>query len=208
MAVTASQWREPETFCSGDTLIFSKYLPNYLPADGWALHYVLTVSKPNGAQKVAEFYSTQSASDPSCHSVNVPNFCAGLDPSGEYVLTGQVVNAVGNAGKGIAAGQKQTFYIGELAIGPDLADGLATAPVTTFAQQMLDTLKAKLARLESYDLTETDVQRTRFIVEDKNKTWERYWRLVEFRNYEQKVDRQKNTGIGQNNIAPQYVGNW
>jgi len=208
MAVEPKQWREPEVFASGDSLIFTKYLSNYLPADGWALHYVVTQSLPNGAEKVAEFYSTQSAFDPSCHSVNVPNFGAGFDPTGEYVLTGQVVNAVGNAGLNIAAGEKHTFYVAEISIDPDLADGAGSAPVTTFAQQMVDALKAKLMRLESYDLTETDVQRTRFIVEDKNKTWERYWRLVEFRNYEIKVDRQRNTGVSQNQILPQHTGGW
>ena len=208
MAVEPIIWREPETFISGDSLIFSKYLSGYLPADGWVLHYVVTQSLVNDAKKVAQFFSSQSTFDPSCHSINVPDFGTGLDPSGEYLLTGQVVNAVGNSGKGIAAGQKQTFYIGELAIDPDLADGLATAPVTTFAQQMLDTLKVKLARLESYDLTEADVQRTKFVIEDKNKTWERYWRLVEFRNYELKGERQKNTGISQNQIIPKFSGGW
>ena len=208
MAAVPIQWREPEVFASGDTLLFQKYLRNYLPTDGWALHYVVTLSQPNGANKVAEFFSAQSATDPTCHAVNVPNFGAGLDPAGEYVLTGQLVNAAGNPGLGIAAGQKQTFYIGELALDPDLIDGLATAPVTTFAQQMVDILKAKLTRLEAYDLTETDVQRTRFVIEDKNKTWERYWRLLEFRNWEQRVETQKNTGVNQTAIVPVYGGGW
>ena len=75
-------------------------------------------------------------------------------------------------------------------------------------QRMIPILEAKIDRLEAYDLTETDVQRTRFIIEDKNKTYERYWRLLEFRNYEKKQERASNTGQDQNYVRPVYAGGW
>jgi hypothetical protein len=207
MAADSTQWREPEVFASGDSLIFSKYLPAYLPGDGWHVHYVVTQSQPNGAKEVASFDSTQSTTDPTVHTVNVANFGAGLD-AGEYVLSGQVVNSAGNAPLNIAAGEKHTIYYAELELDPDLADNLASVPIATFVQTMIPILESKIQRLESYDLTETDVQRTRFIVEDKNKTYERYWRLLEFRNYEKKQERAANTGMDQNYVRPVYAGGW
>ena len=207
MACKALQWREPEVFASGDTLVFLRSLPEYLPTDGWKIHYELTQPNPNGAKKILDFYSTQSTTDSSVHSVNVPNFAAGVD-AGDYILSAQVVNANGNPGLNIAAGMRQTIYYGELMIGDDLADGLATTPQQTFVQQLIPIVQAKLTRLEAYDLTETDVQRTRFVVEDKNKTWERYWRLLEFRNYELKQERAANTGQDQNYVRPVFAGGW
>ncbi len=207
MAAPATQWREPEAFASGDSLIFQKFLPAYLPGDGWNIHYVVTQNLPNGSKEVASFDSTQGVTDTTCHVINVPNFGAGL-AAGEYVLSAQVVNTAGNAGLNIAAGEKHTIYYAELELDPDLADNLATGPVATFVQSMIPILEAKLQRLEGYDLTETDVQRTRFIVEDKNKTYERYWRLLEFRNYEKKQERAANTGQDQNYVRPVYAGGW
>jgi hypothetical protein len=201
------QWREPEIFSAGDTLKFNKFLPNYLPADGWALTYSVTDELPDSGNLVDSIFSTPSATDPSVHSVNVPNFGAGLE-AGDYILTGVVVNAAGNPSKNIAAGERHTFYIGELTFDPDLMDGLSSAPVTTFVQRMIPILEAKIARLEAYDLTETDVQRTRFVIEDKTKTYERYWRLLEFRNYEKKQERASNTGQDQNYVRPVYAGGW
>lgn len=207
MAATPIQWREPEIFASGDTLLFQRYLPAYMPGDGWHLHYVMSQPQPAGAQKIFEFDSATSTTDPTCHAVNVPNFGAGLD-AGDYVLSAQVVNTAGNAPLGIAAGEKHTIYYAELTLDPDLAGGLSSTEIQTFAQRMIPVLEAKIARLESYDLTETDVQRTRFIVEDKTKTYERYWRLLEFRNYELKRERAANTGMDQNYVRPAFAGGW
>jgi len=207
MASEPIQWREPQDFASGDTLLFQRYLESYLPGDGWHIHYTVSQSLPNGAKAVFAFDSTQSTTDPTCHSVNVPNFGAGLT-DGDYVLSAQVVNSAGNASLNIAAGERHTIYYGELTFDADLADNQATAPIATFVQSMIPILEAKLQRLESYDLTETDVQRTRFIVEDKNKTYERYWRLLEFRNYELKRERNANTGVDQNYVRPIFAGGW
>lgn len=197
-------WREPEVFASGDTLLFQRFLPAYLPADGWSLLYTLT----NGAgNEVFQFASAQSTVDLTCHAINVPNFGAGLD-AGDYVLSAQAVNLAGNAGKGIAAGEKHTIYYAELTLDPDLADGLAGAPVETFMQSMIPILEAKIKRLEAYDLTETDAARSKYVVEQRAQAWERYWRLLEFRNYEKKNERANNTGINQNLVVPQYIGGW
>ena len=207
MANPPIQWREPQDFASGDTLLFQRFLANYLPGDGWHIHYAVTQNLPAGAKLVFSFDSTQSTTDPTCHSINVPNFGRGL-AAGDYTLSGQVVNPAGNASMNVAAGEKHTIYYGQLTLDPDLTDGLAAAPIVTFVQSMIPILEAKITRLESYDLSETDVQRTRMIVEDKNKTYERYWRLLEFRNYELKRERNTNTGIDQNYVRPVFSGGW
>jgi len=194
-------------FSSGDTLLFQRFLPDYLPADGWALHYVLSQSQPNGANKLAEFDSAPLASDPTCHSINIPNFAAALD-AGDYVLSAQVINAAGNAGAGIAAGEKHTVYYAELTLDPDLAAGTASAPIETFAQQMIPILQAKIKRLESYELGETDVSRSKYVIEERNKAYDRYRYWLEFRNYELKRERQRNTGQNQNTITMNVGAGW
>lgn len=198
MAAQLILWREPEVFASGDTLIFQRSLSDYIPNDGWSIQGTLTLPATNGGSIAAQYVSTPDASG-RYHCVNVPNFGAGLD-GGDYILTEEVVNA--------NTGEKHRIYYGTLSLDPDLAGGAASQPVTTFAQRMIPILEEKIARLEAYDLTETDVQRTRFVVEDKAKTYERYWRLLEFRNWEKKQQVASNTGIDQSTIRPVFAGGW
>ena len=196
------QTREPIFFAIGDTLVFQRSLPDYLPSNGWQIQYSLSQPTPNGAKLVFQFTTVPDATN-QYHTVDILNFGAGLD-AGDYVLSGQVVCSP----TGEAPNQKQTIYYGELDLDPDLADGLAAANVQTFVQQMIPILEAKIKRLESYDLTETDIQRSRMVVEDKNKTYERYWRLLEFRGWEKKVQACTNTGQRQDQIIPVFGGGW
>lgn len=151
MATPPKIWGEPLNFAAGDTLIFEKFLHGYLPADGWSI--AGTVTDPNSAKAVANYVSTQSTTDPDSHAVNVPNFAAAV-PQGEYILSEEVINAT--------TGEKHQIYYGGLVIGPDLNDQTATAPILTFAQQMINALQAALLAMASDTLIETDVQRNRF----------------------------------------------
>ncbi len=202
MAELPKQWREPIVFAIGDTLVFQRSLPNYLPSNGWSIQYTLTQPLPNGSKEVFQFTTVADATG-NYHTVDILNFGAGLE-AGDYVLSGQVVCSP----TGEAPNQKQTIYYGELDLDPDLADGLAAANVQTFVQQMIPILEAKIKRLESYDLTETDIQRSRMVVEDKNKTYERYYLLLEIRGWEKKVQVTRNTGIRQDQIVPVFGCGW
>ena len=190
------QWREPEQFRIGDSLIFQRYLPDYLPADGWSLHYTLSQPTPNGAQ-IALTFNSSTATDSISHGVSINNFAANL-ADGDYLLTGQAVNGA----------EKHTICYGELTLLADLPDGQAAAPVTTHAQRMITLLEQKLETLETQALQESDVQRSRFLIEDRNKTLERLNFYYEKRNYELKIQRANNTGQNQNILVPLHNGQW
>jgi hypothetical protein len=196
------QWREPDDFVPGDTLTFQRSLPGYTPKDGWSLSYTLTQPQVNGGKPVASFASTPDSSS-TYHTVNVLNFAAGLT-EGDYILTAEAICAAG----GVAPNARHQIYYGELTLLADLADGAAAKPLTTHAQRMITLLEAKLESLEQQSLQETDVQRTRFIIEDRNKTLERLNFYYEKRNYELRVARAVNTGRDQNQIVPLFSGNW
>ena len=161
-------WREPDSFVSGDTLLFQRSLPSFLPSDGWQAKLVVTQNTPNGAQKVAEADSAPDSTN-SFHCYNYPNFCAGLS-AGTYVLTEEVVNAAGNAATNppIAAGTKHQIYFADnFTVQDDLADGLATAPVQTEAQINLALLNTTYRQLMALKFAETEDLRSRFRIQDQ-----------------------------------------
>lgn len=151
-------------FTSGDTLLFNRHLPNYLPSDGWSIQLTITQPLPLAGKLVAQVNSTPSATN-DFHQFNVPNFCAGLD-AGLYILSSEVVNVAGNPALGIAAGTKHQIYFNDnFLVGADLGDGLASNPVQTRAQQMLAVITATLVELYKQKFQETDVQRNRFVLQ-------------------------------------------
>jgi len=193
--------REPEVFAAGDTLEFQRYLPAFLPSQGWSLHYTLTATTQN-PQKVADIYSTASP-DGSTHCISVVGFGQAL-PMGDYVLAGSLVKAA----TANCVAQREQFYLGSLTLLPDLADGAAGGTVQTQAQRMVILLSKKLEELETQSLQETDVQRSRFLIEKRNEVQSRLFTWQEKRNYEVKQEKRKNTGMDPNRIAPCYLGGW
>lgn len=187
-------WREPEIFAAGDSLVFQRYLPAYLPADGWSLHYVLT--DPNSGNQLATFASTPSTTDPTVHAVSVNGFAADVD-QGDYILTGQAVNV---------SGEKAQIYYAELTIQPDLADGAATAPILTTAQKMIIQLESSLAKLYAQQFQETDVQRNRFVMQKQGEVLQnlQYW--YEKRMNELAMERMRNGRGNPNDLMPVFRG--
>src|ERR1035437_2774018 len=191
MAAPSIPWREPDNFVAGDTLYFQRSLPSYSPADGWAIHLVVTQNVPNGAKKVADAISTPDATN-SYHVFNVPNFCAGLD-AGTYILTEEVTNAAGNVPLGIAVGTRfQIYHDDEFGLQDNLADGLATGPVQTEAQIILAGLYDTYKQLLKLKFAETEDLRSRFRLQDQSKILEdiKYWEAK--RMNERQCERARN----------------
>ena len=185
-------WREPDSFVSGDTLLFQRSLPSFLPSDGWQAKLVVTQNTPNGAQKVAEADSAPDSTN-SFHCYNYPNFCAGLS-AGTYVLTEEVVNAAGNAATNppIAAGTKHQIYFADnFTVQDDLADGLATAPVQTEAQINLALLNTTYRQLMALKFAETEDLRSRFRIQDQQKVLQdiKYWKNIRILEIQQERAR-------------------
>lgn len=185
------QWREPDVFASGDSLIFQRYLPDYLPANGWALRYTLTSLAANIGVKVEDINS-QAQGD--SHLINVNAFAAGLD-AGDYLLVGFAVNGA----------ERHQIYYGELTLVPDLADGTAvTKPLTTHAQRMITVLETQMEKLAAHSLRESDVQRSRFVWERRGEVLDLLNFYRERRNYELKLLAVANGHGNQNQIVPRF----
>ena len=196
MAAPSIQWREPESFVSGDTLLFQRNLPNYLPSDGWAIKLTVTQNLPQGAQKVESVTSTPDATN-AYHVLSKVDFCAGL-PAGEYILTEEVVNVAGNAGLGIPAGSEhQIYFSGNFEIQDDLSDGTATGPVQTEAQIILAGLYDTYKQLLKLKFSETEDLKSRFRVQDQSKILQdiKYWKSVRILEIQQeRVRNGRNPG--------------
>lgn len=153
MAGPPIQLQEPESFASGDTLWFERYLPDYLPSDGWSLKYTLT--SLNG-QAAAAAQSAVSASDASRHKVYQQNFAAGLE-AGDYIFSGEAVNA--------ATGDRKQIYKAVLTIGADLQAGLATGPLLSENARALQDAYATRRVLIKRKFSETGDLSSRFILQ-------------------------------------------
>jgi hypothetical protein len=163
MATEPIRWREPESIASGDTLVYQRNLPIYLPSDGWGINGGLTKATDKGGQLAAQFQSQPDATN-SYHCVNVPNFGAGLD-DGIYIFSEEIVNS--NTQE-----KHQIYYADNFLLSADLTDGLAIGNQLTEAQiGMQECFKTYLKVLRS-KFQETDVQRNLFVEK----------KLIELRN--------------------------
>jgi hypothetical protein len=138
------------------------------------------------------------------HLIESDSFAAALDAD-EYILAGYANNATSALDGGA---ERHQIYRGEFNLTENLAGGAAAGDQTTHAERMVGLLQAKLERLEAHDLTESDVQRSRLVIEERNKTLDRLKYYLEFRNYELKRIAERNTGQNQSVIAPRWAGGW
>lgn len=170
-------------FAAGDSLVFNRRLPDYLPSNGWAVR--LTVSKVQdvGAPPVVSIVSAPDATN-AFHQFNVNGFLQG-SPNGVYILQEEVFNA--------GTGEKHQIYFNDnFVLLPDLADGAASANVKTTAQQMLELIVCTLKELYKAKFTETDVQRSRFVLQKTKDALEDYQYWKEVRQNEIQMERARN----------------
>jgi len=187
-------WREPESFTIGDTLLFQRYLPSWLPSDGWSIQYVVS-SETAGKPPALNFVTTPDSTN-KIHTVAINNFAFGVEP-GVYILSGFLVNGA----------ERHQIYYSELSLRPNLPS-TSTIPLKSFEQEMVELMRNKVRELESQILQETDVQRTRFVVEERDKALKRLNFWEERMAHVVKSRIAKNTGFSQNLIQPLYAGGW
>ena len=196
MATEPIIWREPEIFAIGDQLLFQRKLPDYLPSNGWSIEYVLTPMEPDGAAAALTFTTVPDSSN-SFHTVSIPNFASGLQ-QGTYVLSGYLVNG----------SERHQSYYGEIELTPNLPAGQSTSTLKTFNERMVEEYREKVMRLAKIDLTETDVQRTRFVIEQRKQAREEL-AVWEYRVMnDNKIKQIKNTGRDSSIVSPMYAGGW
>lgn len=142
------QRREPEIFVCGDTLLFERYLRDYLPSDGWSLLYEIRGGASTTNQPIT-FTSTASGD---FHLIQVNNFAAEAN-AGVYELVGYAVNGA----------ERHQIYDGQLNLLPNGTSVDDSAPVKTHAQKMIEMLEAGLERLAAHEIDESNVERAQFI---------------------------------------------
>jgi hypothetical protein len=196
MEIEPTIWQEPRYFTAGDSLIFSRRVNGYLPSNGWGITYTLTDSLTG--KQVAQFAGLADATQKFWLISQIP-FAAGL-PQGDYLLQGELLNA--------GTGERRQFYLSDLELGPDLQDGLAAQPQTTHAERMVPLLEARLEELASHNLAETELERSRLIIAQREDVLNLLKYYKELRASELRTQRQINTGQDQIAIHPVMAGNW
>jgi len=182
MATAEIQWREPESFVSGDTLLFQRNLPAYLPSDGWAIRLTVSQPLPQGAQIVAQVTSAPDSTN-NYHCFNSANFCGGV-PAGSYILSEEVF-------KQSTGEQHQIHYDSDFQITDDLDAGLSGGVVLSEAQRMLSALYDTYNQLMRLKFAETEDMRSRFRIQDQSKVLQdiKYWKSVRILELQQERAR-------------------
>lgn len=140
--------QEPVIFACGDTLLFQRYLRDYLPSAGWSLHYEIR----GGASPTNQPLAFDSAASGDYHLIDVDGFAAAAIP-GDYELVGYAIKGA----------ERHQIYDGELRLLPDGTSADDTGPVKTHAQKMVELLEAGLERLAQHEIDESNVEKAQFI---------------------------------------------
>jgi hypothetical protein len=142
--------REPIEFCPGDTFTFTKYLPDYLPAQGYFIDLEI-----RGGAAVISLQSTPSA-DGGGHVILANPAQTALWLSGEMLMAEYVVNNT------IAPPYRQQIYLAPILFDKNLQGSNANIPVKTFAQINLENMEKCMLNFSSSGLLETRIGETMF----------------------------------------------
>ena len=115
---------EPPRVTAGDTLAWTRSLPDYPASAGWVLHYRLI----NAAGKI-DIIASAAGDD---HAVNVTATTSAAWPAGTYTRVAHVVKG----------SERHTIGTGEIIVDPDLAAAVAGADTRSDARIILDSLLA------------------------------------------------------------------
>ena len=204
MATEPTIWREPDVFTAGDTLIYQRSLPRFLPSDGWAIRLTITQNKGDAAVEVAQAVSVGDSTN-KYHVFNVPNFCGNLT-SGVYTFSEEVFNAAGNAGINVAAGERHALYSRpDFQIRDNLDSGANARDQRTTAQKNIELLEHRLAEIYKLKFSEHESDRNRFNLVDEEKVLKQlqYWKEV--RIGEIRMERVKNGQEPGNVVRPRFM---
>jgi hypothetical protein len=132
--------REPDSITAGDTIQWSKSLPDYPPGDGWSLAYALR-------HPTAPAINVNAATDGDGYLVTIPASTSANYTAGQWNLFGYVSNG----------SNREQIFRGYLTI---LADPVAAATLDTrsHARKVLALVEAALEGRASATLLETEIE--------------------------------------------------
>ena len=147
------------------------------------------------------FNSTPDATN-TIHILNVLPAVTALWFPGDYVLAGEVINAAGNVGLNIPAGERHQFYYGEFLVTPNLQTGANDANVKTFHEQMIELIECQLLQLAKNPIQNSDIQGVRIQREKRMDLERQLGYHKEMRNSEQAIQNVNNGKPSGNKIRP------
>ena len=189
----AIDYREPLLFAQGDSLIFQRSLPDYLPSNGWSLLYEIRSSDQSTIPAI-QFTSTPDATN-TLHEINVLPAVTALWLPGENVLVGYVVNV---------SGERHQIYYAALEIVANLGTTANTVDVTTHAQRMIPLIEAALEKLAIHSMNETNIQHVQILREKRMDLEKQLGYNKEIRANEIAQENIRNGRPGGNSIKPQF----
>lgn len=142
-----AQCREPLIFSIGDTMLFKRYLPDYLPSDGWSLTYSI-----RGGANSGNSLTFNSTTDGTNYTVTVLSSVTSTWVAGQYILVGFAVNGA----------TRHQIYYAELTLTPNAiaSRDVPNVDVLTHAQKMIVSLQTQLESLAQNVLQDSTVQGT------------------------------------------------
>lgn len=167
--------REPIEMAVGDTLSFTRELPNFSARDSWSLLYEI-----RGQGQAQEFSSTP---DGSSHVILVDAAVTANWTPGICVLSGFAENG--------STGARQQIYSGTLNLLPNVPVTTATADVKTNAQIMVEELESVMQKRATGALNESQLGETRFKFKTDKELREAHAYWYEMRKSEIALQRAK-----------------
>ena len=169
---------EPATITAGDTITWSRTLPDYPASAGWVLHYAL--------RGTTAINITGSASGDN-HLINISATVSAAYTDGIYTGQGYVVN--GNS--------RVTVFSGTITIKPDLVNVAAGYDGRSHVKRVLDALEATLEGRATSDQLKLSIDGTaieRCTWEDVQKFRAGYLREYQKELQAARVAQGKNSG--------------
>lgn len=183
-----TSYREPSSLSAGDTISFTRQLPDYQATDNWSLVYELR----SGGGQAIQFTSTASGDD---HVLLVTGSVTGTWLPGSYIMAGYAVNTDGT---------RHRIFYGTLPIYQNLQAAAGDAPVQTFAQKVVANLQALILNASGNNLLESRVGDTMFRYNTRKDLYEDYAKWVQVRRGEIDSERAANGLPSRNRISPMF----
>ena len=187
--------QEPVVFAIGDSLWYTRWLPEYSTADGWYLEYELTAENGNQALPLFRSVVKPGAPNGASHEIQINNF--GVNPpldAGLYTLVGYAANGE----------FRHLIYKGILTLIPNFALAQPQGNQVPFTLQMVRLYQAAVTRLAQHEIIESDMQRMKIVRESREAISKELFKWEERHNHFMRQQALRNGGPDPSIIRPVF----
>jgi hypothetical protein len=159
---------EPAVITAGDTITWSRSLPDYPASGGWVLHYAL-----RGLAGVVDLISSAYQTDD--HLINISAATSGVYVAGQYSIQGYVTNGT----------NRVTVYAGSISITPNLVTAAAGYDGRSHVKKVLDSLEAVIEGRATRDQLQLTIDGTTLVKMTPEQILT--WRAQYYREYRREL---------------------